>query len=308
MRFISLDFETANRERGSVCQVGLAIFEKGSLVESKSWLIKPYNNYFDDINKHIHGITEQHVVNSPSWNDIWPEVNNYINNSLIIAHNASFDISVLRHVLDIHSIRYPTLDYICSYLLAKNIWNDLLSYKLSYLAKIFKIDLNHHDALSDAIAAGKILLRGMEALNVSNYKELQEKLCLRPGSVYERSYITPQIKKIIDDIEEPQLEVNDGNNPFKNKTIVFTGALGYLTRKRAKKLVERCGGITKTSVSKKVDILIVGEADIEKYGEGYKTNKLKKAEKLLRKGHKIELIGENDFLSFCHWAEDKVSL
>lgn len=309
MKFTALDFETANRKRGSVCQVGIAVFEDNSIVDSNSWLVKPYNEYFDDINIHIHGIDQQTVASAPYFDEVWHEVKQYLDDTLLVAHNASFDISVLRHALDNHSITYPTFDYLCSYRLAQHIWDDLLSYKLSYLANTFDFDLNHHDALSDAVAAGKILLRCMDDLSVNDFNEFQKELRLKTGSVFERGYKTPRINCVVEENINVQI-INDleVDNPFRNKTVVFTGALGFLTRKKAKQLVKAFGGTTKTTVSKKVDMLVVGETDIKKYGEGYKTNKLEKAEKLRSNGHQIELFSEDEFLNFCQWAEGQKAI
>src|SRR5690554_2785698 len=46
MRFTCIDFETANSNYESVCAVGIALFEKGQLVDSKSWLVKPHEDYY----------------------------------------------------------------------------------------------------------------------------------------------------------------------------------------------------------------------------------------------------------------------
>jgi|GEM_PF-207895 len=306
MRFTAIDFETANKKRGSICQIGLATFEDSSLVDSRSWLIKPYNDHFDDINTHIHGINNETVSNAPYFEDIWPDFQEYLQGSLLVAHNASFDISVLRHALDVHSINYPSFDYLCSYLLAKKVWPDLISYKLSYLANTFNFKLNHHEALSDAIVAGRILLKSMDDLSVNTFYDFKKVLGLTTGSVFERDYNTPKIRRTAKQKVNIESDAYDEDNHlFKNTTVVFTGSLGFLTRKKAKKLVQSFGAETKGNVSKKVDIIVVGKSDIEKYGEGYKTNKLKKAEKLLADGYDIELIGENDFLNFCQWAEQK---
>ena len=41
MNFASIDFETANTSRVSICAAGLAVFENGVLTESLYWLVKP---------------------------------------------------------------------------------------------------------------------------------------------------------------------------------------------------------------------------------------------------------------------------
>ena len=57
MNFIAIDFETANSNRNSPCEIGIV---KVELLRSdkKSFLIRPKENYFDWMNTEIHGIDE----------------------------------------------------------------------------------------------------------------------------------------------------------------------------------------------------------------------------------------------------------
>lgn len=56
-----------------------------------------------------------------------------------------------------------------------------------------------------------------------------------------------------------KVQVEVGENPFAGKTIVLTGKLSQLTRNEAKAKIEELGGIVSGSVSKKTDLVIVGE-------------------------------------------------
>ena len=67
MNFITIDFETANAQRNSPCEIGLTFVENFEIIESKSWLIKPINNEFDYFNIMIHGITPEDVENEPEF-------------------------------------------------------------------------------------------------------------------------------------------------------------------------------------------------------------------------------------------------
>lgn len=107
MNFIAIDFETANSERSSPCEIGLVIVEDFQIVEKKSFLIRPKENYFDFYNTYLHGIDERMVKNEPEFDKIYKEIKPYFESYPIIAHNASFDISVLRHTLDLYEIEYP---------------------------------------------------------------------------------------------------------------------------------------------------------------------------------------------------------
>lgn len=55
--FIALDLETATWKKSSICEIGIAIVKDSKVVETKSWLVKPYRNWYDSFNISIHGIT-----------------------------------------------------------------------------------------------------------------------------------------------------------------------------------------------------------------------------------------------------------
>ncbi len=140
MDFVAIDFETANEKRNSVCELGIAIVEDYKIIESKSWLIRPPELRFNAFNTFIHGISEKDVVNQPEFDALWEDVKNYFDVNLILAHNASFDLCVLRNVLDSYSIPYPDVKYTCSYIISKKVWKGLLSYNLKNLADMLNLN------------------------------------------------------------------------------------------------------------------------------------------------------------------------
>lgn len=55
MNFIALDFETANADLSSICQVGLVAFRDGKVADTYTTLVDP-EDHFDSMNISIHGI------------------------------------------------------------------------------------------------------------------------------------------------------------------------------------------------------------------------------------------------------------
>lgn len=96
--FVALYFETACYDKLSACSVGVALFEHGTLTESRSWLLKPANPGKFSFTK-IHGLTWYDVKHQGTIKDIWYELEGYLENRLIIAHNAIFEMSVLKENL-----------------------------------------------------------------------------------------------------------------------------------------------------------------------------------------------------------------
>jgi len=118
--FCAIDFETATSDRNSACEMGICIVENGQVVETKNWLIKPPSfPYFNPFNVSVHGIQPKEVADAPTFDEIWHEAEDLLYGNLMIAHNASFDASVLRSCLDYYGIFKPKLEYMCSIQIAK---------------------------------------------------------------------------------------------------------------------------------------------------------------------------------------------
>ncbi|WP_321307872.1 3'-5' exonuclease [Marinifilum fragile] len=192
MNFTAIDFETANGKRNSACSLGLVKVENGVIVDSREWLISPPEMYFHPINVSIHGITEDDVANQPSFNYIWDEVEDYLQDSMVIAHNASFDVSVLRACLETYGIPNPDFDYMCTVQISKYLWPSMPNHKLNTLAHLFDIPLKHHDALEDTLACAKIAIKACESISAKNMNDLAKEIMIKPGKVFKGGYQSPK--------------------------------------------------------------------------------------------------------------------
>lgn len=302
MRFIAIDFETANSKRNSPCEIGIVKVENFEIIEKKTFLIRPKDNYFDEYNSILHGISEETVEKEPEFNIVYQQIKTDFETFPIVAHNASFDISVLRNTLDLYGIGYPETNYACTYQLSKIVFNELLSFRLDFISDYLGIKLEHHRALSDAVACAEIAIRIFKNIGINDFKEIEEKLNLRVGKLYNGGYTSSGLKRKgnksssykISDLEFSS-ENFDIDSPFYDKTVVFTGTLQSFSRKEAQVKVLETGGKCGNGITSKTDFLIVGEQDFQKYGEGFKSSKVVKAEKLLKAGKEIELLTESQF-------------
>ncbi|MBE9915564.1 3'-5' exonuclease [Paenibacillus donghaensis] len=187
MDFIAIDFETANANRSSACSLGLVEVKDGAVVSERSWLIDP-GQPFDYRNIQIHGITESMVQGMPTFHELWPELQPLLDGKHIVAHNASFDMSVLRYCLDRASIEYPSFHYYCTYLLSKKMLNWLPSHKLNVLTEWYGIPLHHHDALDDARACAQVLLHLIQQEEQTSAERLSLDLGCKIGLIYPGGY------------------------------------------------------------------------------------------------------------------------
>lgn len=162
MKIVALDFETANPSPLSACALGLAVFEDHHLTESPYWLIKPppgHDWFKEEWTEDIHGISWFDVRDKPGFNGIASEVIHHLASAdLVVAHNASFDLRVLNALLQHFEIPTPHFRHQCTLHLARQTWPRLPNHQLSTLATHLGIELNHHHAQSDAIAAGRVML------------------------------------------------------------------------------------------------------------------------------------------------------
>lgn len=160
-RFAALDFETADNGRDSACSVGLAVVEGDRIVERHHALIRPPRREF--LHSAIHGITWAHVARAPTFADHWPKLSALLHGAdFIAAHNAPFDRSVLRACCEAAGIAGPSAPFVCTMKLARDTW-DLRPTRLSDVSRHLGIALQHHDALSDALACAEIVLAARRA-------------------------------------------------------------------------------------------------------------------------------------------------
>ena len=104
MTFTAIDFETANNERTSACQIGIVVVKDGKIIEEFVSFIKPVPAYFlISFTDQIHGINKETVADAPTFPELWEDISGFIEGApLIVAHSAPFDMGVLKACLDYH--------------------------------------------------------------------------------------------------------------------------------------------------------------------------------------------------------------
>jgi DNA polymerase III subunit epsilon len=299
MNFVALDFETANSERSSVCSLGIAVVNDGVITDQAYWLIKPKVLRFDTYNTYIHGITMEDVINEPEFCDLWPAIQPYLEDRIVIAHNASFDLSVLRYILDEYNLPYPNLSYSCSWIISKKHWPDLLSHKLNFISEHIGFQFKHHNALEDALACANIVIRICKDSNSESLESLLKSLDISMGALFPGGYkpTSPKSGNFKTKALKPSTMVFDPNHPFYCQNFVFTGTLKSMSRKNAMQKVIDHGGSFSEAVNVDTNYLVIGNQDYWKCRNMGKSNKLKLAEELIANGSEITIIKEADFLS-----------
>lgn len=160
MNFIAMDFETANGKRYSACSLALTVVRHNQISDEFYTLINPQLP-FSWRNTQIHGIQEGDVAAAPLFPEVWDHIRQfYTPDKLVIAHNASFDNSVLKATLQHYGLQAPAYMTLDTLKTSRQLMPNLADHKLNTVADALQVDLHHHhNALDDAQACANILIR-----------------------------------------------------------------------------------------------------------------------------------------------------
>ena len=122
MEFVAIDVETANPDMASICQIGLARYEQGLLIEEWKSYIDP-EDYFDDINISIHGIDESTVRGAPVLAQVSQQLYGFLDNSIAVCHT-HFDRVAIQQALEKYHIRNPICFWLDSARVARRAWKE----------------------------------------------------------------------------------------------------------------------------------------------------------------------------------------
>ena len=305
MNFAAIDFETANRDPLSACGVGIAVVRGGVLADTYSSLIRPVSLEFDKDFIAIHGITPDRVRQGPIFADIWPEIERRCSDGLVVAHNAAFDVGILLSCTADCGVPCLVGRYLCTVEVARALLPGLPNHKLKTLTNVFGIQIDHHDARSDAVACAELAIRlgrlaGPKGItryfrNIADFGRSAE-----PGfgGAWRRISVDDSRIKHVDGRREVSLvEAAEPDGRFDGMRFAFTGELTFLTREQAQDTVERQGGRAIGSVSKKTNVVVVGDDVSDSFKRsGETTRKFAKALELRKSGESIRIISESEFL------------
>jgi DNA polymerase-3 subunit epsilon len=287
--FVSIDFETANYARASVCAVGVTSVEGGEIVSTESWLIKPPTS-LDFTNTYIHRITPAHVANAPSWEWTLERLIAIAGSRPLVAYSP-FDKGVYNAANKVTGLTPAGLVFLDASALVR-IHVDLDKYSLPLVVKHFGLpDFAHHDAAADSLACARVVLHIAAERDDSSTVELwkdasKAKVSRTPTRTY---------RKIAD---LPQAHVDaDPTHPLFGEVVCFSGDLDSHTRPAAQSIVAALGATVSANVTKKTSLVVMGGFDPATLRAGATlSSKVLRAQELAIAGQGIEIISEEAFL------------
>ena len=164
-RFIVFDVETPNFKNDRMSAIGVAVVENGGITWEYDTLINP-ETFFSKFNIGLTGITPEAAGEAPTFPEVWRELEPVFSSGIPVAHNAPFDMGVLRSCLSHYGLTWRRFSpYICTCQIARRCYG-LPRNNLNVLCDYLGIDLDHHRAGSDSRAAALLLIdelaRGMD--------------------------------------------------------------------------------------------------------------------------------------------------
>lgn len=252
-------------------------------------LLNDLENYIPYKIEEMTGLTIYDLITKGEQIDkVLEDFHNFIgDNEIIMAHNANFDINfIYDNLLSIHNKHFNN-DFIDTLRLSKRLFPDFENHKLKTLVSNLNLDVTvSHRSIDDCFTCFEVYKKCHEHVT-SNFLSVQEWL-----NSLKKNYSQPSKQVII-----PTSSENfDKESIIFDKVCVMTGALSNgMHKKEVMQAIVNLGGHVADNVTKKTEVLIVGQETYDDYLKGIKTGKLKKASELIEKGQEILIISESDF-------------
>lgn len=297
--FTAIDFETANSYRSSVCSVAMVKVRDGVVVDMYSRLVLPVQGIDSFTNTWVHGIGPDDVLDAPQWADVLPELIDFVGPDVLVAHNASFDSSVLVRSSEAAGYTVSGLQFICTLRLARAMLA-LGSYSLPFVADELGLPpFAHHDAGADARSAALVAIALAQRVGAFDVASLNALVPLTASSRGPNGVAVASAADWLAVASEGSLT---------SEAVCFTGALRTMQRATAQRLVKSLGGVAQDSVTKATTILVSGDLDPRVFAPGATmTGKLTKAFALAEKGRPIRVMTEAEFLELVDITPDEVA-
>ena len=161
--FAAVDVETTgfSARNDRIIEIGVVTFRDGRILEQRSWLVNP-RTAIPEAARAVHGIDAEIIRGAPSFRDVYPSFLTFVEGTVLLAHQASFDMAFLAAEARRHGqtlTRNPVLD---SLKLARSWFPDAPAHGLSALVGHLGIEQQaNHRALDDARALVSVFLRGL---------------------------------------------------------------------------------------------------------------------------------------------------
>ncbi|HEX7057059.1 MAG TPA: ATP-dependent DNA helicase DinG [Bacilli bacterium] len=165
MKFAVIDLETTGAQPDdAIIQVGLVIIDKNKIAGTYTKKVNPGRTIPEFIQR-LTGITNEDVQDAPTIAEVLTELLPLLQDAVLVAHNASFDVGYLQRMLQKCGMPPFSGRVLDTIPLARMLYPGMPSLNLHSLAKSLGIaHEKSHQADSDALATAHVLLACLEKL------------------------------------------------------------------------------------------------------------------------------------------------
>lgn len=164
MTVVAFDTETSGAYPldSEICEIAAVKWQAGKVIDTFQTLVKPTKAMSDFIIG-IHGITNEMVDDAPSIGDVVPKFHQFIQDSVVLAHHAAFDLGFVAYEFEKKGLSFPKIPALCSSLLSRKLFPESKNHKLQTLIEFFQLKKGQaHRAMDDAVACLEVGLRCFE--------------------------------------------------------------------------------------------------------------------------------------------------
>lgn len=273
--FVAIDTEWSVNKGNErfIIQLSAVKVLNGKIESEKDWMIYPGNGQIDKFCFNTHRISLDMLQGCPTFDKIYDEFIDFIGNLALVFHNASADLTALARTCDYYNLPFcGENDIIDTY--------SIFPYSLDICCDALGVNMGtHHNALDDARATANIYLKYVSGDydDLSFYEAVRKKEARGPYEIKKEF----KIQKDLNSIE------NKGNT-FYDKKVVITGIFYEIGRNDVAKAIQDLGGKVNGSISKKTNIVVMGDAA--------GPSKVEKIKELEKDGYDIRIITEKELL------------
>lgn len=263
MNYLIYDVETPNRHNDSICACAWMLHDGTKELDFGYQLIDPQAP-FDPKNTSIHHICAFDVCNSPTFSEYWDTtLNSLFSNNIVVAHNASFDMSVTSKALIASGRQAPKAMIIDSLSVFKSLLPED-SCKLCDLASRYGFSYKQHDAGADVRALAEVINRYMREKGLRDYASFFESAFIHP-TIYSFESMGSNVSKRVsreDSLANSETIINEARSKNIDLTDIHFAFHGELLCPAISRedgldiIVEALGGAFHKSISKKVDYYV----------------------------------------------------
>lgn len=270
--FVAIDFEYLTQHHETACAIGMVKVIESIIIQKFYSLIKPMPGLRNHLNTLVHGITEDMCTGAPTFKEIYPILEQFIEGLPLVAHHSSTEELVIEKACNYYGIENSLVPpegitdtmSMCG---GKSLENACLSLGIPLP--------DHHNPIDDAQACAKLYieLSGGSLMEPTPSTGFKKRSNSKPIDLYKPL---------------PEEEIDCKDTVFYHKNVLVTGDFAnYPDRNRLLAVLQRMGATNNRSILVSTEILIAGS------GAGWS-----KLEKAAEKG--IRIMSEDELMDIVN--------